>query len=231
MGSQRCQRPRVSVLVRRNTWCRVCLASMLVPAATAGEVPMGEQPLTIGIEEEFQIVDAGGKLKAHIETLLAAARSSSLVDDVRAEMLQSVVEVGTRICADVGEAPGGGVAVARGPGWPAQPGGAADRLGWHPPVLSLAGSAGRRDGALQAVGGPDAGPGPAASCMALTVSACEHKTPNLILGVPALLISLIIGAIRVQSQSRRLNSRYRPPDNTTSNTTEATNPECWAKPG
>ena len=65
---------------------------------------MAEQPLTIGIEEEFQIVDAGGELKAHIETLLAAAQSSSLVDDVRAEMLQSVVEVGTNICADVGEA-------------------------------------------------------------------------------------------------------------------------------
>src|SRR5215204_5049217 len=65
---------------------------------------MAEQPLTIGIEEEFQIIDTGGELKAHIETLLTAARSSSLVDDVRAEMLQSVVEVGTRICADVGEA-------------------------------------------------------------------------------------------------------------------------------
>ena len=65
---------------------------------------MGEQPLTIGIEEEFQIIDPGGELKAHIDTLLAAAQSSSLVDDVRAEMLQSVVEVGTRICADVAEA-------------------------------------------------------------------------------------------------------------------------------
>src|SRR4029434_6820234 len=65
---------------------------------------MGEQPLTIGIEEEFQIVDAGGELKAHIDTLLAGARSSSLVDDGRAEMLQSVVEVGTRISADVAEA-------------------------------------------------------------------------------------------------------------------------------
>ena len=65
---------------------------------------MAQQPLTIGIEEEFQIIDAAGELKAHIDTLLAAARSSSLVDDVRAEMLQSVVEVGTKICADVGEA-------------------------------------------------------------------------------------------------------------------------------
>jgi carboxylate-amine ligase len=65
---------------------------------------MADQPLTIGIEEEFQIVDSGGNLKAHIDTLMAAARSTSLVDDVRAEMLQSVVEVGTRICSGVDEA-------------------------------------------------------------------------------------------------------------------------------
>jgi gamma-glutamyl:cysteine ligase YbdK (ATP-grasp superfamily) len=74
---------------------------MLVAAASAGEVPMAEQPLTIGIEEEFQIVDADGQLKAHIDTLLAAARSSSLVDDVRAEMLQSVVEVSQSLAGQV----------------------------------------------------------------------------------------------------------------------------------
>src|SRR6266508_3463102 len=77
-----------------------------------GEVPMAAQRLTIGIEEEFQIIDSGGELKAHIDTLLAAARSTSLVDDVRAEMLQSVVEVGTRICANVGEARAEGLRIA-----------------------------------------------------------------------------------------------------------------------
>jgi hypothetical protein len=35
---------------------------------------MGEQPLTIGIEEEFQIIDADGELKAHIDTLLGQPR-------------------------------------------------------------------------------------------------------------------------------------------------------------
>ncbi|TMB80322.1 MAG: hypothetical protein E6J52_01375 [Chloroflexi bacterium] len=30
--------------------------------------------LTIGIEEEFQIVDGEGQLKSHIDTLLTAAR-------------------------------------------------------------------------------------------------------------------------------------------------------------
>src|SRR6266511_4120363 len=69
-----------------------------------GEVPMAAQRLTIGIEEEFQIIDSDRELKAHIETLLAAARSTSLMNDVRAEMLQSMIEVGTKICANVGEA-------------------------------------------------------------------------------------------------------------------------------
>jgi carboxylate-amine ligase len=59
--------------------------------------------LTIGIEEEFQIVDGDGQLKSHIDTLLTAARPH-LGERVKAEMLQSVVEVGTKICADISEA-------------------------------------------------------------------------------------------------------------------------------
>jgi glutamate---cysteine ligase / carboxylate-amine ligase len=59
--------------------------------------------LTIGIEEEFQIVDGEGHLKSHIETLLTAARPH-LGERVKAEMMQSVVEVGTKICADISEA-------------------------------------------------------------------------------------------------------------------------------
>jgi carboxylate-amine ligase len=56
--------------------------------------------LTIGVEEEFQIIDEDGELKAHIDTLLASAKSL-FGDDVKAEMLQSVVEIGTKICSDV----------------------------------------------------------------------------------------------------------------------------------
>jgi carboxylate-amine ligase len=59
--------------------------------------------LTIGIEEEFQIVDAAGQLKSHSETLLNAARPH-LGERVKPEMLQSVIEVGTKICADISEA-------------------------------------------------------------------------------------------------------------------------------
>jgi carboxylate-amine ligase len=59
--------------------------------------------LTIGIEEEFQIVDAQGQLKSHIETLLAAA-GGRLGEQLKREMMQSVVEAGTKICADISEA-------------------------------------------------------------------------------------------------------------------------------
>lgn len=59
--------------------------------------------LTIGIEEEFQIVDAHGQLKSHIAALLKVA-SPRLGEQVKAEMMQSVVEVGTKICRDVSEA-------------------------------------------------------------------------------------------------------------------------------
>ena len=59
--------------------------------------------LTIGIEEEFQIVDGQGQLKSHIETLLAAA-GGRFGDQLKREMMQSVVEAGTKICADVSEA-------------------------------------------------------------------------------------------------------------------------------
>ena len=59
--------------------------------------------LTIGIEEEFQIVDNDRQLKSHIETLLAAA-APRLGERVKREMMQSVVEVGTKICRDIAEA-------------------------------------------------------------------------------------------------------------------------------
>ncbi len=59
--------------------------------------------LTIGIEEEFQIVDGEGQLKSASETLLAAARPR-LGEQIKPEMMQSVIEAGTKICADISEA-------------------------------------------------------------------------------------------------------------------------------
>ena len=59
--------------------------------------------LTIGIEEEFQIVDGEGQLRSHSATLLAAARPR-LGEQIKLEMMQSVIEAGTKICADISEA-------------------------------------------------------------------------------------------------------------------------------
>ena len=59
--------------------------------------------LTVGVEEEYQIIDASGALHSHIDTLLAEA-APRLGDKVKREMMQSVVEVGTTICENVGQA-------------------------------------------------------------------------------------------------------------------------------
>jgi carboxylate-amine ligase len=59
--------------------------------------------LTIGVEEEYQIIDASGELRSHIDTLLARA-VPKLGDKVKREMMQSVVEVGTTICENVAQA-------------------------------------------------------------------------------------------------------------------------------
>ncbi len=65
---------------------------------------MDEGFLTIGIEEEFQIVDAETReLRAHIDAVMEVA-GPTLGDEVKPEMMQSVVEVGTKVCADVAEA-------------------------------------------------------------------------------------------------------------------------------
>jgi carboxylate-amine ligase len=58
---------------------------------------------TIGVEEEFQIIDpATGELRSHVSELVAAT-SAGLGEQVKPEMHQSIVEIGTKICADVGE--------------------------------------------------------------------------------------------------------------------------------
>lgn len=59
---------------------------------------------TIGIEEEFQIVDPRtNRLKSHVAQMLRAGEEI-LGDQIKPEMLQSVIEVGTTICKDVKQA-------------------------------------------------------------------------------------------------------------------------------
>ena len=58
---------------------------------------------TVGVEEEFQIVDPDTwELRSHVSELLTAS-APALGDQIKRELHQSIVEVGTRICADVGE--------------------------------------------------------------------------------------------------------------------------------
>jgi carboxylate-amine ligase len=58
---------------------------------------------TIGVEEEFQIVDPDTwALRSHVSELLTAS-APSLGDQIKRELHQSIVEVGTKICANVAE--------------------------------------------------------------------------------------------------------------------------------
>jgi glutamate---cysteine ligase / carboxylate-amine ligase len=58
---------------------------------------------TLGVEEEFQIVDPqSGELRSHVSELLVSS-SPALGDQIKRELHQSIVEVGTRICGDVNE--------------------------------------------------------------------------------------------------------------------------------
>jgi carboxylate-amine ligase len=58
---------------------------------------------TLGVEEEFQIVDpVTWELRSHVSELLASS-APSLGDQIKRELHQSIVEVGTKICADVPE--------------------------------------------------------------------------------------------------------------------------------
>jgi glutamate---cysteine ligase / carboxylate-amine ligase len=58
---------------------------------------------TIGVEEEFQIIDPMTcELRSHVMQLVNEV-SPSIQDQVKHEMHQSIVETGTRICENVGE--------------------------------------------------------------------------------------------------------------------------------
>ena len=58
---------------------------------------------TIGVEEEFQIIDpASCELRSHVMQIVSAV-SPDIVEQVKGEMHQSIVETGTKICENVSE--------------------------------------------------------------------------------------------------------------------------------
>jgi len=59
---------------------------------------------TIGVEEEFQIIDPDTlELRSHVVQLLSSAAARGVGDLVKQEMHQSIVETGTKICENVSE--------------------------------------------------------------------------------------------------------------------------------
>ena len=94
---------------------------------------------TIGVEEEFQIVDpATWELRSHVSELLASG-APSLGDQIKREMHQSIVEVGTQICADVNELARGDLPHPPRAGRRRRPRRARCRGRRHAPVLELEG--------------------------------------------------------------------------------------------
>jgi carboxylate-amine ligase len=58
---------------------------------------------TLGVEKEYQIIDPVTRdLRSHMSKIVGGGKIS-LREQVKAEMHQSVVEVGTNICQNVGE--------------------------------------------------------------------------------------------------------------------------------
>ncbi|MCA1593977.1 MAG: carboxylate-amine ligase [Acidobacteria bacterium] len=66
---------------------------------------MTPEKFTLGIEEEFQIVDPQTReLRSHVSSEILEEGTRILGEKVKPEMIQSMIEVGTGICANVQEA-------------------------------------------------------------------------------------------------------------------------------
>jgi glutamate---cysteine ligase / carboxylate-amine ligase len=67
-------------------------------------MPADKPSFTLGIEEEFQVVDPNTRqLKSHIQEMFAEGEKR-LKDEIKREMHDPVIEVGTPICKNVAEA-------------------------------------------------------------------------------------------------------------------------------
>src|SRR6267154_105709 len=76
---------------------------LAVPTTQVPEGHLMAHRFTIGVEEEFQIIDpATHELRSHVMQLVSAA-SPDIVEQVKHEMHQSIVETGSKICENVSE--------------------------------------------------------------------------------------------------------------------------------
>ena len=61
-------------------------------------------PYTLGVEEEYMLLDATSlDLVQHIDTVLAAVEGSDLEEALHPELMQSVLEIATPVCQDIAE--------------------------------------------------------------------------------------------------------------------------------
>jgi carboxylate-amine ligase len=65
---------------------------------------MTRPSFTLGVEEEFQLIDPETReLRSHIQQLLATATEARHREKMKPELHQSVIEIGTGICRDIHE--------------------------------------------------------------------------------------------------------------------------------
>ncbi len=61
-------------------------------------------PYTMGVEEEYMLLDSETlDLVQHIDTVLAEVEGSDLEHELHPELMQSVLEIATPVCRDIGE--------------------------------------------------------------------------------------------------------------------------------
>jgi carboxylate-amine ligase len=76
-----------------------------VAAASVLEHRFGDgDPYTLGVEEEYMLLDPNSlDLVQHIDTVLDAIEGDELAERINAELMQSVVEIATPVCAGAGD--------------------------------------------------------------------------------------------------------------------------------
>ncbi len=76
------------------------------PAASVLEHRFGSgPPFTLGVEEEYMLLDSQSfDLVQHVETVLAAMSGHELEPMINTELMQSVIEIATPVCHNAGDA-------------------------------------------------------------------------------------------------------------------------------
>ena len=121
------------------------------------------RPFTLGVEEELMLIDPiGFDLVPRIAPLLASAAGGELERWVKSELMQSVVEIATPVCASAAEIGDELVRLRGGAAGLAAGARVRDRLSGHPSVRVLRGAGDHRRSALRGddrgvpAGGPPA---------------------------------------------------------------------------